>query len=97
MKFLRLSYFLYPISTESSNPRRQRPVTDTSETALLECKDISSKCAKQKSNCGKSKFVTKRCQKTCGICREFERTRICNFTLFDYKENLPNLITDKRK
>jgi len=55
---------------QSSNLRRQRPVTDTSETALLECKDISSRCAKQKSNCGKSKFVSKRCQKTCGICHD---------------------------
>ena len=85
LKCFRLCYFLYPIRTESANLRRQRPVTDTSETALLECKDISSRCAKQKSNCGKSKFVSKRCQKTCGICREFKWIIIFYFTLLDRK------------
>ena len=39
--------------------------------SFLECEDKSSRCAKQKRNCGKSKFVTKRCQKTCGVCNEF--------------------------
>ena len=34
------------------------------------CEDISSKCTKLKKLCNKNPFVTKRCQKTCGICGE---------------------------
>ena len=84
LKCFRLSYFLYLISTESLNLQRPIPVTGTSETTFLECKDISVKCPKQKSNCRRSKFVFKRCQKTCGACREFKRTIIFNIILLNW-------------
>ena len=56
---------LYTFSAVSST---EAPSITTKATTMTICEDISTKCEFFKIYCGLNSYVTKRCQKTCGLC-----------------------------
>ena len=56
------------LQCSSAELTTEAPSTNNPPTTTETCEDMSPNCNKYKKNCGTNSYVTKHCQKTCGVC-----------------------------
>ena len=47
----------------------EAPSSTDPQTTTETCEDMSPNCNKFKKHCGGNSYVSKHCQKTCGVCK----------------------------